>query len=285
MDYYQILEVSPGSSVEVIKAAYKVLAKKYHPDVYQGDKTYAGEMMQKINAAYEVLSNPESRAEYDRTNSPESEKNPVSEAEESYAETGTSVSRIVCPECGRSNPSDAAFCIFCGLDLQGKPFPSEPYETVSVQKDHSQTNHFLVVAMVVIIIPLVIYLCTRIPAIQAQQAQPASNSALVSGQGTDSDIILLKSGYLANYSRTKAIGDAFDAYFREPEWGAVTKNGRTEVQFEGVSSDISKNGTKTVTVVFTENGAGFQIDSWSAGGVEQKEDDISKLLKKIYGQE
>lgn len=63
MNYYEILEVSPNASQEIIKIAYKNLAKKYHPDT--SNQENAAEIMQKINEAYEVLSDPERRTEYD----------------------------------------------------------------------------------------------------------------------------------------------------------------------------------------------------------------------------
>ena len=63
-DYYRILEISPSASFEVIKASYRALAKKYHPD------TQASSNMEKtmadINEAYETLSNSQSRKEYDQ---------------------------------------------------------------------------------------------------------------------------------------------------------------------------------------------------------------------------
>ena len=65
MNYYEILEVSPNASQEIIKIAYKNLAKKYHPDT--SNEENASEIMQKINEAYEVLSDPEKREEYDMT--------------------------------------------------------------------------------------------------------------------------------------------------------------------------------------------------------------------------
>lgn len=65
MNYYEILEISQNASPEVIQNAYKTLAKKYHPDVYQGDKSLAEEQMKQINEAYEVLSDPQKRMEYD----------------------------------------------------------------------------------------------------------------------------------------------------------------------------------------------------------------------------
>lgn len=65
MNYYEILEVSPNASQEIIKIAYKNLAKKYHPDT--SNQENAAEIMQRINEAYEVLSNPAKREEYDES--------------------------------------------------------------------------------------------------------------------------------------------------------------------------------------------------------------------------
>lgn len=65
-NYYQILEVSENASLEVIEKAYKVLARKYHPDTYPKDKVYFAESkFKEITEAYEVLSNKEARREYD----------------------------------------------------------------------------------------------------------------------------------------------------------------------------------------------------------------------------
>ncbi|MBI4188332.1 MAG: DnaJ domain-containing protein [Chloroflexi bacterium] len=62
-DYYRILQVHPGAEKEVINAAYRQLASKYHPDVSRVSD--AAERMKQINIAYEVLSDPAKRAEYD----------------------------------------------------------------------------------------------------------------------------------------------------------------------------------------------------------------------------
>ena len=48
-DYYRILEVSPSASFEVIKASYRALAKKYHPDTQTSSNT--GKTMADINEA------------------------------------------------------------------------------------------------------------------------------------------------------------------------------------------------------------------------------------------
>lgn len=74
-NYYDILEVSPKASKQIIDKAYKTLAKKYHPDANPEDrKEWAEEKFKKINEAYEVISDEEKRAEYDKKLEQEKEK-------------------------------------------------------------------------------------------------------------------------------------------------------------------------------------------------------------------
>tara|TARA_B100001167_G_C16735999_1_gene288499 strand:+ start:171 stop:1040 length:870 start_codon:yes stop_codon:yes gene_type:complete len=63
-NYYDILGIGKSSGEKEMKQAYRDLARKYHPDVNPGDKK-AEEKFKKINEAYEVLSNPESKKKYD----------------------------------------------------------------------------------------------------------------------------------------------------------------------------------------------------------------------------
>ncbi|MDJ0690542.1 MAG: molecular chaperone DnaJ [Xenococcaceae cyanobacterium MO_188.B32] len=63
-DYYQTLGISRDASKDDIKRAYRRLARKYHPDVNK--EAGAEERFKEINRAYEVLSEPETRARYDR---------------------------------------------------------------------------------------------------------------------------------------------------------------------------------------------------------------------------
>jgi len=63
-DPYKVLGVSPDASDEEIKQAYRRLAKKYHPDRNPGDAE-AARQMQRINAAYEQIKNPDKSAGYD----------------------------------------------------------------------------------------------------------------------------------------------------------------------------------------------------------------------------
>src|SRR5215813_8778994 len=62
-DYYTVLGVSRDASDTEIKRAFRELARRHHPDVSPNDN---GEAFREINEAYAVLSDPESRARYDR---------------------------------------------------------------------------------------------------------------------------------------------------------------------------------------------------------------------------
>jgi len=64
MNYYEILELSPNASKEVIKAAYKSLMQRYHPDK-NPDNAEIAERASLVVQAYEVLSDPDQRAAYD----------------------------------------------------------------------------------------------------------------------------------------------------------------------------------------------------------------------------
>jgi len=68
-NYYEILEVHENASAEVIEKAYKVLARKYHPDIQPADKVeWAEEEFKQISMAYFTLSDPEKRIVYDFEN-------------------------------------------------------------------------------------------------------------------------------------------------------------------------------------------------------------------------
>ena len=61
-NYYDILEVNKNASPEIIEKAYKVLVKKYHPDLQEPDKkAFFEQKLKDINEAYDTLSNTEKR--------------------------------------------------------------------------------------------------------------------------------------------------------------------------------------------------------------------------------
>lgn len=64
-DFYEVLGVSRNAAPEDIKKAYRQMARKYHPDVNREDPN-AGEKFKEISDAYEILSDPQKRAAYDR---------------------------------------------------------------------------------------------------------------------------------------------------------------------------------------------------------------------------
>ncbi len=65
LNYYAVLGVRVQASQEEIKKAYRQLALQYHPDRNQGDRQ-AEQRIREINAAYEIIGDPEARKSYDR---------------------------------------------------------------------------------------------------------------------------------------------------------------------------------------------------------------------------
>lgn len=67
VDHYAVLELSPNADAGEIKQGYRKAALRSHPDRYVDEtkKKHAEELMKQINIAYETLSNPQRRTEYD----------------------------------------------------------------------------------------------------------------------------------------------------------------------------------------------------------------------------
>ena len=65
LDYYEILQVSDSAELETINRVYRIFAQRYHPD---NQETGNEGRFREITEAYQILSNPEKRAQYDATN-------------------------------------------------------------------------------------------------------------------------------------------------------------------------------------------------------------------------
>jgi curved DNA-binding protein CbpA len=65
LDYYEVLQVSDSAEPDTINRVYRLLAQRFHPDNQESGN---GARFREITEAYQVLSNPEKRAQYDATN-------------------------------------------------------------------------------------------------------------------------------------------------------------------------------------------------------------------------
>ena len=63
-DYYRVLEVSPTATAEEIKRAYRLLARRFHPDT--SEEPGAAERFHEIQTAYDILGDSQQRAAYDK---------------------------------------------------------------------------------------------------------------------------------------------------------------------------------------------------------------------------
>ncbi|MCD4785726.1 MAG: DnaJ domain-containing protein [Candidatus Eremiobacteraeota bacterium] len=64
-NYYQLLGVNPTDDRKVIKVAYKIKTKEYHPDLNPDNKVFAEKKMKQLTEAYDIVMDPAKRSEYD----------------------------------------------------------------------------------------------------------------------------------------------------------------------------------------------------------------------------
>ncbi len=84
-NHYNILEVRPNAGTEEIKKAFRLLAVKYHPDKTQGDEYFTKKFIE-IREAYEILSSPDQRKEYDILYQQIFENQPIEQKEKTREE-------------------------------------------------------------------------------------------------------------------------------------------------------------------------------------------------------
>lgn len=94
-NYYEILEVNETASQEVIERVYKLLAKKYHPDMNLDNPKEAEEKFKEVTTAYETLSNPDKRKKYDEElayeRQQQNDTNSYTTTQETYTNTSSYV--------------------------------------------------------------------------------------------------------------------------------------------------------------------------------------------------
>ncbi|MBN2851856.1 MAG: J domain-containing protein [Clostridia bacterium] len=118
---YSVLGISPGATDEQIKAAYKEMVKKYHPDKYQQTdlKEVAEEKLSEVNVAYDTIVNERAKGNTGYNTSDNSQQTYTYNRQNPYRQTnyrpaggGTSMcdvcSCLICSDC---------CCECCGGDL------------------------------------------------------------------------------------------------------------------------------------------------------------------------
>lgn len=94
-DYYQILGITTSADQIVIKAVYKALALKYHPDRNIQNSEYAAARMTEINEAYAVLSDEAKRSSYDQARRGSSEQDQFTEEPEDISRQYSDVEKQI----------------------------------------------------------------------------------------------------------------------------------------------------------------------------------------------
>jgi len=103
-DYYEILQVHPNATQEIIAKAYRTLVARHHPDKHQPeDRSSAEDVMKQLNEAYTVLSDPEKRRNYDASLS----RNPAFQA---YQAPGASARQTI-THAPRVRVQDTTQCV------------------------------------------------------------------------------------------------------------------------------------------------------------------------------
>jgi curved DNA-binding protein CbpA len=131
IDYYSLLGVEPKATPEEIKRAYRKLVFQYHPD-RNPDNREAAEKLKQIMAAYDVLSNEEYRAQYNKTKGyrNESKKSPGDGSHFSYEFKHKLEPEPECPKCSVVG-MDHVISRKSGAGMgRGKQFITSPFQVI-----------------------------------------------------------------------------------------------------------------------------------------------------------
>ncbi|MFQ5955475.1 MAG: DnaJ C-terminal domain-containing protein [Kiloniellales bacterium] len=140
-DPYTVLGVPRNASQGEIKKAYRKLAKELHPDLHRGDKSVA-ERFKKVSAAYELLSDKEQRARYDRGEIDASgAERAGANFRRSYASAGPGADIFADLGFGGFNPEDLFTNLFGGL--RGRAHGRGPARARGADRQYTLKVNFL----------------------------------------------------------------------------------------------------------------------------------------------
>ena len=148
---YEVLGISPNASTAEIQTAYRQHALRWHPDRNPNDE-YSMRMMQRVNAAWDILKDEHGRAAYDRwerggantASGPDAWEQPSPgppPGSEWYRPPPPPPSITACPRCQSFNEPGSIYCYSCGLPFdEARQQQSSPTDDYAPQYDASTNS-------------------------------------------------------------------------------------------------------------------------------------------------
>ncbi len=140
---YEVLGVATDATTAEIQAAYRQHALRWHPDRNPNDE-YAMRMMQRVNAAWAILKDAQSRAEYDRSqrgetrsaSGPQAWRRPRADSSPGREWYSPPPAVVSCPRCNSTNEEGSEYCYSCGYAFgEGRSRQSSSSQSYAPQYD------------------------------------------------------------------------------------------------------------------------------------------------------
>lgn len=160
MTYYEVLEVTPAASEDMIQMAYLVMVKRYNPDTYPGEKEIAERRMTVINKAYMVLSDPDVRKRYDQylQNKGQDYSNETIAKPTSQLPPSPIKRMKYCTHCGQPIEETAQICLKCGKGVVLPPSPAKSTKQLKpIRTNRSLLKYILFSLLTFGIYPIVMF--------------------------------------------------------------------------------------------------------------------------------